>query len=116
MDRRWIRFRRIWSPSLRSDPRQPAASGRLLYMPAWRFQLAGSSDGCSSNRGWLDYGDRGLHAGQLPGVRAPDDDRRGAGDQHVSLIYSMFRSADDYVEDEHGRFDFAAPDEEVHSW
>jgi dihydrofolate reductase len=31
----------------------------------------------------------------------------------MSLIYSMLMSVDGYVEDEHGRFDFAAPDEEV---
>jgi len=29
------------------------------------------------------------------------------------LIYSMLMSVDGYVEDEHGRFDFAVPDEEV---
>ena len=34
----------------------------------------------------------------------------------MSLIYSMLISVDGYVEDEHGRFDFAAPDEEVHSY
>ena len=28
----------------------------------------------------------------------------------------MLMSVDVYVEDEHGRFDFAAPDEEVHSY
>jgi len=31
----------------------------------------------------------------------------------MSLIYSMLMSVDGYVEDEHGRFDFAQPDEEV---
>ncbi len=31
----------------------------------------------------------------------------------MSLIYSMLMSIDGYVEDEHGRFDFAFPDEEV---
>ena len=34
----------------------------------------------------------------------------------MSLIYSMLMSVDGYVEDEHGRFDFAVPDEEVHSY
>src|SRR5215472_14840020 len=32
------------------------------------------------------------------------------------LIYSMLMSVDGYVEDEHGRFDFAVPDEEVFSY
>jgi hypothetical protein len=36
-----------------------------------------------------------------------------AGVEQMSLIYSMLMSVDGYVEDEHGRFDFAAPDEEV---
>src|SRR5262249_38685756 len=98
MDRRRIRLRTIWSPPLRSDPRQPAASSRLLSTPARRFQLAGSGDGCSSNRGWLDYGDRGVHAGQFPGVRSPDDDGRGAGDEPMSLIYSTLMSVADRSE------------------
>jgi len=34
----------------------------------------------------------------------------------MSLIYSMLMSVDGYVEDEHGRFDFTAPDEEVFSY
>ena len=34
----------------------------------------------------------------------------------MSLIYSMLMSVDGYLEDEHGRFDWAAPDEEVHSY
>ena len=34
----------------------------------------------------------------------------------MSLIYSMLMSVDGYVEDEHGRFDWAAPDEEVFSY
>jgi hypothetical protein len=34
----------------------------------------------------------------------------------MSLIYSMLMSVDGYVEDEHGRFDWTAPDEEVHSY
>ena len=34
----------------------------------------------------------------------------------MSLIYSMLMSVDGYVEDEHGRFDWAALDEEVHSY
>src|SRR5215510_3677041 len=32
------------------------------------------------------------------------------------LIYSMLMSLDGYVEDEHGRFDFVAPDDEVNSY
>jgi len=39
-----------------------------------------------------------------------------AGVEQMSLIYSMLMSVDGYVEDEHGRFDWAAPDEEVHSY
>jgi dihydrofolate reductase len=34
----------------------------------------------------------------------------------MSLIYSMLMSVDGYVEDQHGCFDWAAPDEEVHSY
>jgi len=32
----------------------------------------------------------------------------------AKLIYSAIASLDGYVEDEHGKFDWAAPDEEVH--
>jgi dihydrofolate reductase len=32
------------------------------------------------------------------------------------LIYSALASLDGYIEDEHGRFDWAAPDEEVHAF
>jgi hypothetical protein len=31
----------------------------------------------------------------------------------MSLIYSMLMCVDGFVEDEHGRFDFAVPNEEV---
>ena len=34
----------------------------------------------------------------------------------MSLIYALHMSVDGYVEDEHGRFDWAAPDEEVSSF
>ena len=34
----------------------------------------------------------------------------------MSLIYSMLMSVDGYVEDEHGRFGFAQPDEGVHAY
>jgi dihydrofolate reductase len=34
----------------------------------------------------------------------------------ASLIYSAIASLDGYVEDEHGNFDWAAPDEEVHAF
>ncbi len=34
----------------------------------------------------------------------------------VSLIYSTITSLDGYVADEHGNFDWAAPDEEVHTF
>ena len=34
----------------------------------------------------------------------------------ASLIYSAIASLDGYVEDEHGQFDWAAPDEEVHAF
>ena len=85
-------------------------------MPALRFQLAGFGARSSSNRRWLDYGDRGVHAGQFPGVRAPDNLGRAAGDEQVSLIYSMLMFVDGYVEDEHGRFSLAVPDEEVNTY
>jgi hypothetical protein len=35
--------------------------------------------------------------------RTPDDDGRAAGDEQMSLIYSMLMSVDGYVEDEHGQ-------------
>jgi dihydrofolate reductase len=34
----------------------------------------------------------------------------------AKLIYSAIASLDGYIEDEHGRFDWAAPDEEVHAF
>jgi hypothetical protein len=34
----------------------------------------------------------------------------------AKLIYMMNTSLDGYVEDEHGDFGFAAPDEEVRAW
>jgi dihydrofolate reductase len=34
----------------------------------------------------------------------------------AKLIYSAIASLDQYVEDEHGKFDWAAPDEEVHAF
>src|SRR5256886_5598861 len=34
----------------------------------------------------------------------------------ASLIYSAIASLDGYVEDEQGKFDWAAPDEEVHAF
>jgi len=34
----------------------------------------------------------------------------------ANLIYSAIASLDGYIEDEHGRFDWAAPDEEVHAF
>ncbi len=34
----------------------------------------------------------------------------------AKLIYSAIASLDLYIEDEHGRFDWAAPDEEVHAF
>ena len=34
----------------------------------------------------------------------------------ASLIYAAIASLDGYVEDEHGTFDWAAPDEEVHAF
>src|SRR3954462_6201275 len=34
----------------------------------------------------------------------------------ASLIYTAIASLDGYVEDERGRFDWAAPDEEVHEF
>jgi dihydrofolate reductase len=36
--------------------------------------------------------------------------------QMASLIYSAIASLDGYVEDEQGKFDWAAPDEEVHAF
>jgi dihydrofolate reductase len=34
----------------------------------------------------------------------------------AKLIYSAITSLDGYIEDEHGKFDWAAPDEEVHAF
>jgi hypothetical protein len=34
----------------------------------------------------------------------------------VKLIYSPIASLDGYVEDEEGKFDWAAPDDEVHAF
>ena len=34
----------------------------------------------------------------------------------AKLIYSAITSLDGYVADEHGRFDWSAPDEEVHAF
>jgi dihydrofolate reductase len=34
----------------------------------------------------------------------------------AKLIYSAIASLDGYVEDEHGRFNWAAPDDEVHAF
>jgi dihydrofolate reductase len=34
----------------------------------------------------------------------------------AKLIYSVIASLDGYIEDEDGRFDWAAPDEEVHAF
>ena len=34
----------------------------------------------------------------------------------AKLIYLMLASLDGYMEDEHGRFDWARPDEEVHAF
>jgi hypothetical protein len=34
----------------------------------------------------------------------------------VKLIYSPITSLDGYVEDEQGKFDWAAPDDEVHAF
>jgi hypothetical protein len=43
-------------------------------------------------------------------------ERIRAGDELMSWIYSMLMSVDGCVEDEHGRFGSAAPDEEEHSY
>src|SRR5271168_1337207 len=40
----------------------------------------------------------------------------GAAQREAMGIYSMHMSVDGYVEDEHGRFDFTAPDEEVNPY
>jgi hypothetical protein len=50
--------------------------------------------------------------GQFVGQRGLKE----AGDEQMSLIYSMHVSVDGYVEDEHGRFGFTAPDEEVNPY
>ena len=34
----------------------------------------------------------------------------------AKLIYSAISSVDGYIEDAHGNFDWAAPDEEVHAF
>src|ERR1700749_4795832 len=94
MGRRRIWLRTIWSPPLRCDPRQPAAGGRSVRVPARRFRLACYGAGSFSNRGGLDHGDRGVPAGSFPDVRAADDDDDGsrAGDELMSLIYSDKRN------------------------
>jgi dihydrofolate reductase len=51
----------------------------------------------------------------LPGTWS-DHTRRTRRDDMGKLIYSAIASLDGYVEDEHGRFDWAAPDEEVHAF
>jgi dihydrofolate reductase len=42
--------------------------------------------------------------------------RAGDGRRFPRLIYSAITSLDGYVEDEHGKFDWAAPDDEVHAF
>jgi hypothetical protein len=41
---------------------------------------------------------------------------RGLTLQMAKLIYSAIASLDGYVEDEQGKFDWAAPDEELHAF
>ena len=50
--------------------------------------------------------------GQFAGQRGLKE----AGDEQMSLIYSMHVSVGGYVEDEHGCFDFTAPDEQVNPY
>src|ERR1700712_3896566 len=38
------------------------------------------------------------------------------GGDMAQLIYSVIASLDEYVEDEEGKFDWSAPDEEVHAF
>jgi RNA polymerase sigma-70 factor (ECF subfamily) len=89
MFRLWLRT--IWSPALRCDPRQPAASGRQLCAPARGFHLARHGAGCSSNRGRPDHGDSDVRAGHFPTLRAADIDGSGAGDEYASLIHVLGR-------------------------
>ena len=84
-----IRLRTIWTPPLRCDPRQPAASGRSLRVPSRGFHFPGHGAGCSSNPGRRDHGDRGVPAGHFPTLRASAIDGPGAGDERESLIWSM---------------------------
>lgn len=42
--------------------------------------------------------------------------RTGAAGRRAKLIYSAIASLDGYVEDQDGKFDWAAPDDEVHSF
>ena len=42
----------------------------------------------AGREGRLDHGDRDVHAGQFPTLRASDVDGAGAGDEYASLIHA----------------------------
>jgi RNA polymerase sigma-70 factor (ECF subfamily) len=69
-----------------------SAGGRSLRVPARRFHLACLGDGCSSNRGRLDHGNRNVFTGHFPTLRASDVDGPGAGDECASLIVILLGS------------------------
>ena len=86
MGRRGIRLRTIWSPPLRCDPRQPAAGGRSLRVPARRFHLACAGAGRSSNRGRLITEIVTFSPDTFPLFGLPMLMDPGAGDECASLI------------------------------
>ena len=59
-----------------------------------------------------------IHHGWNPSPSAPEAAPRDAREAHhmAKLIYSAITSLDGYVADEDGNFDWAAPDEEVHTF
>src|SRR3954447_11128294 len=66
-------------------------------------------DGCAVAAGLSEDAERAAAGGAQPGAQA--------GRVAVArLIYSAIASLDGYVEDAGGRFDWAAPDEEVHAF
>jgi dihydrofolate reductase len=56
-----------------------------------------------------------MMARDLPTTRE-DDGAHGGRHDMAKLIYSAIASLDGYVEDEQGRFEWAAPDDEVHAF
>ena len=60
--------------------------------------------------------DRGRDSDWVSSRAAPNPGRGTIAVPMAKLIYSMIASLDGYTEDEDGRFDWAEPDEEVHSF